>query len=406
MTLKSEYLPMPGLAAPKTSAPPLSFAGKDTGTVKIANGFPETAVFQAKAQMAAGAAKLRVVARAKGPAGTFEVKDEVDVPFLPAGPKERSLQKIKLEAGALDLSKVNALKNWAPTSETTTFWMTSNPYGESFANLGYLVHYPYGGIEQTTSSTRPLLYVANLVEQVDPLLAEARIEDMVLAGINRVFTMETPSGGFGYWPGATEPLEWATAYATDMLLDAKQRGYAVPEDRLKEVLGWIDGRVTQYERGARITHEPWNHYDEQSEAYLHYVLARAGRGKKARILSLINHAPADVKGEQAEDLYMLKAALYLAGDRRFDKDLKAVDTTPIADVRINSWSFYSDRRRRGLMLSLFFDLFANDAAGEPLAVRVAESLVGQYPYCDRAGVGRDGRRKWVGQGARSSRPAR
>ncbi len=103
----------------------------------------------------------------------------------------------------------------------------------------------------------------------------------MLSGINRVLSMETPSGGFGYWPGATEPLEWATAYATHMLIDAKKAGYAVPDDRLEEVLGWIDARVTAYERGEKIAHERWNHYDEQSEAYLHYVLARAGRGKKA-----------------------------------------------------------------------------------------------------------------------------
>ena len=69
---------------------------------------------------------------------------------------------------------------------------------------------------------------------------------------------------------------------------------------------------------------------------------------------------------------MLKAALYLAGDRRYEKDLKAVDASPIADDRVNSWSFYSDRRRRGLMLSTFHDLFGNDPAGEPLATRVAE----------------------------------
>ncbi len=381
VALSSEPLAVPGLAAPRTAAPPLGFTGKDTGTVKIANGFAETAVFQARAQLAAGGAKLRVVARAKGPAGAFEVKDEVDVPFLPAGPRERAIQKIRLDAGALDLAaRATVLKNWVPTSETTTFWMTTNPYGESFDHLGYLVHYPYGCIEQTTSSTRPLLHVASLVEQVDPQLAEARIEDMVLAGVNRVFTMQTPSGGFGYWPGATEPLEWATAYATDMLLDAKKAGYAVPDDRLKEVMAWIEGRVAQYERGDKIRHEPWNHYDEQSEAYLHYVLARAGKGRKARILALIDHTPAAARGEQAEDRTLLEAALFLAGDRRFDKDLRAVDTSPIADDRINSWSFYSDRRRRGLTLSVFFDLFGNDPAGEPLATRVAEGLTGQMPY--------------------------
>ncbi len=381
VALTSEHLAIAGLAVPKGAAPPINITGKDAGTVKIANGFSETVVFQAKALLAVGGAKLRVVAKAHGARGTFESRDEVDVPFLPAGPKDRTLQKIKLETGTLDLAaKATALKNWMPTSETTTFWMTANPFAESFEHLGYLVHYPYGCIEQTASSTRPLLYVANLVEQVDPQLAELRIEDMVAAGINRVFSMETPSGGFGYWPGATQPLEWATAYATDMLLDAKKKGYAVPEDRLKEVLAWIDGRVSAYERGEQVVHEKWNHYDEQSEAYLHYVLARAGKGKKARIANLISHMPAASKAEQAEDLYLLKAALWLAGDRRYEKDLKAVDASPVVDDRINSWSFYSDRRRRGLMLSTFFDPFGNDPAGEVLATRVAEALVGQSSY--------------------------
>ena len=51
---------------------------------------------------------------------------------------------------------------------------------------------------------------------------EGALEDMVLSGINRIFSMETPSGGFSYWPGGTEPVEWGTAYATHMLLDAKK----------------------------------------------------------------------------------------------------------------------------------------------------------------------------------------
>ena len=170
------------------------------------------------------------------------------------GPKDRVIQKIKLDAGHDSICSRRRPRSRAGCrrASTTTFWLTNNPYGESFEHLQYLVHYPYGCIEQTTSSTRPLLYVGSLVEQVDPQLAELKIEDMVLSGINRVLSMETPSGGFGYWPGATEPLEWATAYATHMLLDAKKAGYAVPDDRLAEVLDWIEGRVAQYERGEYV----------------------------------------------------------------------------------------------------------------------------------------------------------
>ncbi len=380
VTLDSSVIPIVGLVQPKNAPAPLTFAGKDNGALKIQDGLAETLVFRANANMPVGGAKLRVVAKAKGKAGSFEVADEVDVPFLPAGPKERVVQKIRLTPGKLDLAAQPALADWVPLSEQTTLWLTANPYGESFEHLRYLIRYPYGCIEQTTSSTRPLLYVGSIVEQIDPELAQLEIEDMVLSGINRIMSMETPSGGFGYWPGSTEPVEWGTAYATHMLLDAKKAGYSVPEDRLQAVLTWIENRAAERESGKAAT-PSWHHYDEQAEAYLHYVLALAGKGKKARILKLIERVPAKAGGEQAEDLYMLKAALYLAGDRRYTADLKAVDTSPVAKDRVNSWSFYSDRRRRGLQLSTFHDLFGNDPAGEPLANRVADILTAEkYSY--------------------------
>ena len=132
--LDTQTLAIVGLAMPKSSPAPLSFQGKDTGSVKIENGKSETVVFAAKAMIPVGGAKLRVVAKAGG----IEAKDELDVPFLPAGPKEHAIQRIKVDAGTIDLvAKATALKNWVPTSETTTFWLTSNPYGEAFEHLEY-----------------------------------------------------------------------------------------------------------------------------------------------------------------------------------------------------------------------------------------------------------------------------
>src|SRR6185503_5387452 len=72
--------------------------------------------------------------------------------------------------------------------------------------------------------------------------------------------------------------------------------------------------------------------------------------------------------------------------------------SPIQDIRVNSWSFYSDRRRRGEMLSVFFDLFGADPAGEPLASRVAETLSNNpaYYYTTQELVwGVTGLGKWV-----------
>ena len=373
--LTDDNLPVAGLTPPKNQAAPLQL-DKPTAQVHIDDGRSETVVFSARTLAAVGGAKLRVVADARGKAGTLEVKDEQDVPLLPAGPKDRVVQKIQIAQGqtSIDLGKLPALQGWVPTSETATFWLTTNPYAESFEHLDYLLTYPYGCIEQTTSSTFPLLYLGNLIDDVDPQLAELKIEDRVAAGIDRVLSMETPSGGFGYWPGATEPLEWATAYATHMLLEAKKAGYSVPDARLEGVLSWIEGRTAAYERGEHIKRDKWNVYDQQSEAYLQYVLALAGKGHKARMLALISKIPATATGADAEDRYLLEAGLYIAGDRRFERDLRHPDSSPIELKRVNDWSFYSDLRRRGMMLSTFHDLFGRDPAGEALAQRVAEGL--------------------------------
>ena len=71
------------------------------------------------------------------------------------------------------------------------------------------------------------------------------------------------------------------------------------------------------------------------------------------------------------------AALHLMGDHRFAGDLKHPDISTITGERKNSWSFYSDFRRRGMMLSVFSDLFGSDAAGSPLADVVAGYLRGK-----------------------------
>jgi uncharacterized protein YfaS (alpha-2-macroglobulin family) len=400
VAISAETLPVAGMSPPPSAAPPIEMLGKDRGALVLDDGAARTVAFQARARVPVGAATLKVVARARGPKGEIEVFDEASVPFLPAGPRERVVQKVAVEAGDTDVKPL--LAGWLPTSERTTFWLTGNPYGESFDHLKHLIRYPYGCVEQTTSSSRPLLYVANLVAEVDPELAEARIEDMVLAGVSRIFSMQTPSGGLGYWPGDTEPVEWGTAYATHFLLDAKEAGYPVPEDRLKQILAWMEDRVAGYEAGGRATRH--KRYDEQAEPYMHYVLAKAKRGKKARVASLIAALPKEgLTAERAEDAYLLKAALYLAGDRRHEKDLKSPDVSPVVDDRRNGWSFYSDRRRRGLMLATFFDLFGKDPAGEALAQRVADSLVGRpsYWYTTQELVwGVTGLGKWVeGAGA-------
>ena len=369
VSLSAENLPVPGLEMPATSmGSPLQMLGKNEGRVRLENGKATTLVFQARAISAVGAARLKVTAEGGG----HTAFEQLDVPLLPAGARERQVKRIELAQGKTDLSQY--LKGWVPTTERTTFWVTTNPYAESMQHLSYLVRYPYGCIEQTTSSTRPLLFVSQLMDNVDPTVTgNKKVEELVMAGVNRILSMQTPSGGFSYWPGATEPVAWGTAYATHMLLDAQKLKFPVPQDRLDDALAWM-GQELNREGGVS-----GDGYSSNAEPYMQYVLAMSGKGRKARVQKLIEEMTAKktLNGEEREQEYMLKAALYLAGDRRYEKELRTPDLSPVTDERRNNWSFYSDRRRRGFMLSTFQDLFGADPAGEALANQVAQALQGQ-----------------------------
>ncbi len=371
--------PVPGFDVGGEASLPVEILGDRTTGFALADGGGDTAVFRLVARQPVGAARVKVVVRS----GDVRVEEEADVPLLPAGPKTRRVERIELGEGETDLTP--HLEGWVPLSERTTFWVTNQPYADALGHVDHLLRYPYGCIEQTTSTTRPLLYLAELLPTIAPDLVAGStietptIEDLAQRGIARILSMQTPSGGFAYWPGGTESTYWGTAYATHLLLDARKERYSVAQESLDEALSWMERQVTHhYETGQH--RNDW--YSQDAEPYIHYVLALGGRARKARIERLVtelggppSRRPRSGRGQ--ESLFMLQAALYVAGDQRYEANLKSPDVSPVADERSNGWSFYSDRRRRGFMLATFVDLFGNDPAGERLANLVAEGLRGR-----------------------------
>lgn len=355
--------------------PVAELVGDDKGYLSLKDGESGTVVFQVKANRAPAAARFRVVAEADN----LKSKEELELPIQPKLPEDRRTSRVAL-TGTVDLDEVVAGQGWLEGADRTTYWITTNPYADTLTHLRYLIRYPYGCIEQTSSSTRPLLYVSNLVEFIDPsLVNDTSIDDMVQHGIDRVLSMQTPSGGFGYWPGASYPSEWGTAYGTHMLLDAKKAGHAVPEQSLRDALEWLERRVERSDGAA-----------DSTEAYATYVLALGGKDVSAKAEAVLKRLgevdPKDRKyryrgrGWKAEAEYLAMAAMHLSGDQRHEAALKALDTSAVDTTRSNGWSFYSDRRRRALMLSVYTDVFGvpkQDSGGGTAAELVAQSLRGK-----------------------------
>ncbi len=340
---------------------PVKVEGAEKKMLSLGDGESGTVVFSVRALEAIGAVRLEVRAEAKG----LAFSQKVELPLIPAAPKTRRVQRVSLLEGRTKLAPY--LKGWVPTTERSTFWVTSNPYGRSFSHLKHLVRYPYGCIEQTTSSARPLLFLSRILRQVDPeFLAKQDVNDKIAAGIDRVLSMQTPEGGFAYWPGGGSTRPWSTAYATHFLLDAKRLRHVVDQTRIDDALEWMGAQVQKKD----------SQVDRRSRAYMHYVLALAGRGQKAAMLHEVKKSSTHRTGQDKEDRYLLMAGLYAAGDHRYERSLRHPDISPVSNERKNNWSFYSDRRRRGLMLSVFADLFGSDKDGESLATLVAGALEG------------------------------
>lgn len=136
--LSASMLPVPGLKAILEETAPVEVKGPAEKNLSLKNEQAGTIVFKVRAVRPIGAAKINILATA----GKIEAVDEADVPLLPAGPRERTVKWIEVAEGKNDL--MQHLTGWAPTSESSTFWVTRNPYGESFNHLTYLLRYPYG----------------------------------------------------------------------------------------------------------------------------------------------------------------------------------------------------------------------------------------------------------------------
>jgi uncharacterized protein YfaS (alpha-2-macroglobulin family) len=84
--------------------------------------------------------------------------------------------------------------------------------------LDYLIQYPHGCVEQTTSSVFPQLYLSTLVK-LDEQKKRA-IDANIRAGIDRLRLFQIAGGGFTYWPGSAANFynDWASNYAGHFLL--------------------------------------------------------------------------------------------------------------------------------------------------------------------------------------------
>jgi uncharacterized protein YfaS (alpha-2-macroglobulin family) len=144
--------------------------------------------------------------------------------------------------------------------------------GES---LRQLLEYPYGCVEQTTSSLLPWLTLRDLRGALPELARpDDEVARVVNDGIRLLLSMQTANGGMSYWPKGREPMLWGSAYAAIALTLAQQQGFAVPEAEYSRLLKYLSDEL-------RGTAKDATGYGLSDRCLTVYSLAIAGKAEPA-----------------------------------------------------------------------------------------------------------------------------
>jgi uncharacterized protein YfaS (alpha-2-macroglobulin family) len=162
-----------------------------------------------------------------------------------------------------------------------TITVANTRLSELAESAAQLLHYPYGCAEQTGSSLLPWILLRD-APGLPPasLLGTNDAEAAIRVGIARLVSMQTQSGGLGYWPNAKEPMLWAGAYGGLVLALAQRHGVAVPKAEFDALLNYLRAQL----------HSPDGEAASLPDCALAlYALALAGRaepGYQEKLFSL------------------------------------------------------------------------------------------------------------------------
>ncbi len=311
-----------------------------------------------------GKGRVKITARASVEGGAEEVAtQEIYIDSRPANPPTVVWQT-KLLAPGEEWQVPLEAQGMAGTNTATIEASTLPPLNLE-KRLSYLITYPHGCVEQTTSSVFPQLHLAQLVALDSKQKAD--IDKNIAAAIDKLTSFQTTSGGFSYWPGDGYVNEWASNYAGHFLVEAKRTGYAVPSSML-------DNWAKYQQEQARASGEQ-NDYSDEVAAYRLYTLALADKAELPamnRLREKLIHLDA---GKQLTARWLLGSAYLHMGLKDASKDIIGTLTAAIPARTYFSYTYASDLRDQSLLLltMLKADMGSSEQAWQ-LAEQVATGL--------------------------------
>ncbi len=300
-----------------------------------------------------GIGKVQVVATSGKEKSTYDVEIDMTNP----NPVTHAFKDVVLDG--------NAAKSmtWQPFgvagSNKARIEISSMPTIDLNRRLQYLIEYPYGCIEQTTSSVFPQLYLSDIAD-IDTN-RKAVIQANVTAGIKRLSGFQLANGGFSYWPGNSTADDWGTSYAGHFLIEAEKKGYVLP-------IGFKSKWIAFQQKEAKSWRINTQFGDDMAQAYRLYTLALAGSPD----LSSMNRLR-ETSGISNESKLRLAAAYVMAGQKAAAMALLAKSKIDEENSPYNWYYYGSPDRNRAMTLETLI-LLGQKQRAFTMASKVAKDM--------------------------------
>ncbi len=348
-----------------------SFKNGKTKSIVFNKPGDEVVNFPALVANKLGVGKVTVIAKS----GKEIAKHEIEIQVRSSNPKIMDAYETILDPGKQWNTNINF--NGLKGSNFASVEVSTIPPVNLGERLKYLIDYPHGCIEQTTSSAFPQLYLSKIMDLDENFKKE--IKKNVRATIKRISMFKTSSGGFSYWPGQSDASGWGTTYATHFLLEAEAMGYKVPAGLKNDALTYLKNKSRYFRVPSNTTTDNTNNYeysydysyvseDVYDQAYRLFVLALAKQSDLGAMNRLKEYSKLTI-----EEKWRLAAAYQMAGQQTVAKEITNGLSTNVDKYSSPGYSFGSDLRDRAMILETMV-LMKNKTQAAILARDISKEL--------------------------------
>lgn len=330
----------------------IRIAGNADTTINFSNIGEKVIYFKLKSSSEQGIASITAEGVSGNEKTTSKTELDIRTPNLP----ETQVQFKYLAAGEKWVSEVTEFG--IPGTNKIKLEVSSLPPLNLGSRLEFLISYPHGCAEQTTSSVFPQLYLTKLIDLKRE--EENKTKTNISAGIEKLQKFQISTGGITYWPGNQNVDEWTSCYVAHFLIEAEKSGYIVSSGFKKDLLGYI-------KKGAvRFSANSGQQYLDMTQAYRLFVLSLAGDPQVAAMNRLKN-----IPSLNNQTKWVLAGAYALASMK--DAAYSLIDFRNMNPDNTNIECYGSPLRDKSIMLITLISLKEWEQASK-LALEISKMI--------------------------------